>query len=133
MPTKTFLYSSSRLRQQSDEYYMQSVPHELLLGDGRTDARTHRRTDGRTDGRRFLNELRLRALAPGGAQIGFSCRSHFHKPIRQRLKMFIRDIIDQNNLLLGLGFRLGGRFGWFWMLPRLLLLWGYSLPEDETL
>ena len=36
-------------RQQSDEYYMQSVPHELLLGDGRTDAQT----DGQTDGRDF--------------------------------------------------------------------------------
>ena len=30
---------------------------------------TDGRTDGRTDWRRFLNELRLRALAPGGARI----------------------------------------------------------------
>ena len=41
-----FLCSSSRPRQQSDEYYMQSVPHELLLGDRRTEAQTHGRTDG---------------------------------------------------------------------------------------
>ena len=41
-----FLCSFSQLRQQSDEYYMQSVPHELLLGDGPTEGRTHGRTDG---------------------------------------------------------------------------------------
>ena len=34
-----------------------------------TDARTDAWTHGQTDGRRFLNELRLRALAPGGARI----------------------------------------------------------------
>ena len=60
---KPFLCSSSRLRQQSDEYHMQSVAHELLLGD--------RHTDGRTDGRSFLNELRVRALAPGEARISY--------------------------------------------------------------
>ena len=42
-----------------------------------TDTQTHGRTDARTHRRRFLNELRLRALAPGGARITRSVTAQF--------------------------------------------------------